>query len=104
MSCNLNCVTVSFAFPHLVVRKSERYFLSEGSFEGLEHSSRFIHVSCPCTCKCAYMYMHVESVLSLREVVFVSRCSLGVAVWSIVRGMSRRGASFQLSKEIATRL
>ena len=53
---------------------------------------------------CMYMYMcvHVESVL--REVVFVCGCVLGTAVCSIVRGMSRRGASFQLSKEIATRL
>ena len=60
----------------------------------------FLHVSY----MCMYMYMcvHVESVL--REVVFVCGCVLGAAVCSIVRGMSRRGASFQLSKEIATRL
>lgn len=40
--------------------------------------------------------MHVESVF--REAVFVYGCSLGTAVWSIVRGMSRRGSLVSIVK------
>ena len=43
-----------------------------------------------------YMCMHVESVLSMREVVFFLSMNVHSALlsWSIVHGMSRRGSLF----------
>ena len=48
--CNSNYVTVGCAFPQFAMRKGERYFLSQGSFEALVSSSTtHAHVHSVCS-------------------------------------------------------